>query len=228
MAKPMFTVTVKSEGGAEFQRVLNEKMKYEKRQPFEVGVSAAYFADLDIMRSTKKVPKEEIESNLMGASESFPSVALGAILINWELGKKNKKGLTGEKMAAKLEKSIKYHQNRAGAVPSGWIGGLKQLDFWNKKGDVDFTKRFAPKKPESVKQYGKPKGYALLSNRGAYCEITVGNEFGKGKQDSATVDDVEQRGMDRGLAVATTKTISYINRKIEERLKKEQRINTFN
>jgi len=140
-------LTVKSEGEKEFQRLLNEYAKWTKRQPMEIATAKAYFVGLQAMGATKASRKEQILAKLKAPSTTNPNVELDAILVNFQLGQKEKKGLYGEKMKAAVEKFDKKEQSRTGAARSGYIAPLKTLDFWNKKGDIKFSKRFAPKKP---------------------------------------------------------------------------------
>jgi hypothetical protein len=146
MAKPLFTVNVKTEGDKELQRVLNVYGKWNKRQPQDIATAQSYFLSIDSMKETPPSNKDQILEKLKASSKEYPDVPLDAILINAALGKKNKKGLTGEKMQVAIERFDKKEQNRTGAARSGWFGSLKQLDFWNKKGDISFQKRFAPKR----------------------------------------------------------------------------------
>jgi hypothetical protein len=229
MAQPFIKCSVRAEGREEFNRLQREYAKWNKRQPEETCVAKAYFIDLATQNATKFVPKDQIATNLNAPSEKDPGVPLAPILINWQLGKKGKKGLTGEKMARAVEKSIARHQRGSQAGRSGWLPGQKTLNVAYNKGDVTFNKRFAPKKPQGIKQYGKDKGYAQITRRDGYCSVTVANTFGtEGKQSSATIDKVLQDGLDTGFARENTQTISYLTKKYQAEFDRQRRINTYN
>lgn len=227
MAQPLIRISVRVEGQDEFNRVAKQYAQFNKRQPQEVAVAKAYFIDLGAMGLTKTTTKEQIAANLHAPSSTNPKVELAPILVNWNLAKKGKKGLTGEDMRIAAEKFIRLHQARTQAARSGWIAGAKKLDYYNKQGDVSFSKRFAPKKPQGVRQYGKEKGWAQVVNRVGLCSVTVANEFGKGKQASSTIDGVLQEGLQKAFNRETTSMISYINKKYQEQHDRMNKINTF-
>jgi hypothetical protein len=228
MPQPFIKCAVRAEGQDEFNRLQKQMAQFNKRQPEETCVAKAYFIDLATQNATKFVSKEKIRENLTAPSTEHPEVELAPILINWQLGKKGKKGLTGAKMATAVEKYIKKRERGTQAGRSGWLPGQRTLNAAYNKGDVNFNKRFAPKKPQGIKQYGKDKGYAQITRRDGYCSVTVANTFGtEGKQASPTIDKVLEDGLDTGFARENTQTISFLTKKYQAEFDRQRRINTY-
>jgi hypothetical protein len=214
------TCGVTAEGDKEMSRVLTEYAKWNKRQMREIGVAKAYFISLGATNTTKKANPETIEQKLKASSTKYSGVPLDAILVNYELGKKGKKGLTGARMVAAIQKFDKKEASKVKAVSSAWLPAIKALDFWNKKGDVTFTKKFAPKKAQGLRQFGKEKGYATIINQTGKCIVTIANMFGQGKQNSRTVQGVLEDGLMKAVKKEIASMISYINRKYAEKFQK--------
>ena len=213
-------VNVKAEGQDQFHKVLREYQKWNKRQPMEIATAKAYFISLNAMNTTKKADMTQIEAELRGNSKEYTSTPLAAILINKQLGKKNKKGLTGQKMKEAVEKYIRKATSKIQAVRSGWIAAMKTLNYWQKRGDVSFSKKYAPKKPQGVREIGQPKGYAHVNNAQGFCSVTIANQFGKGKQASKTVQGIEQKGLDKAVRMETNSMLIYIQKKYEQQFNK--------
>lgn len=220
-------ISVRAEGDKEFNRVLTEYAKWNKRQPMEIATAKAYFISLNAMSTTKTADKGKIAEQLSESSKKFAGVPLAAIIVNRNLGNKNKKGLTGQKMTDAITKYIKKAQSKTQFLRSGWIAAAKTLDFWNKRGDVSFSKRFAPKKPQGVRQIGNPKGFAQVNNQTAMCSVTIGNMIGQGKQQSKTVTGILEEGLIKAVKRETQSMISYITKKYQEKFDKMKRQRTF-
>lgn len=217
-------VNVDIEGEREFNRVLTEYRKWATRQPREIAAAKGFFIALRAAKETKVADKEQIRTNLSAGSQKFPKVPLAAVLINRDLGKKGKKGLSGEQMAKAVEKKIKRSQSRTGFVASPWLTAAKKMDYYNQQGDVKFSKRYAPKKPTGRKPIGKAKGDAVISPIGkANATCTISNFAGQGKQNSKTIRPIIMDGLNRGVKVETASMISYITRKHQEQFEKMQR-----
>ena len=105
---------------------------------------------------------------------------------------------------------------------SGWLPAIKKLDYWNRKGDsnsINFSKRFAPKKPQGIKQYGKDKGDvkpALLNTWGSNCRGSIFNFVGQGKQKSRTVNTILQTGLNAAVKDEIRSMRVYSQRKFNE------------
>lgn len=160
----LFNVRV-SDNQKEFDKVFAEYMTWQKKQPSEIINGKLYFVALQAMGQTKTATKDGIRNKLMQPARITKNVPLAAILVNSKLGKAGKKGLTGVKMAKAVDKLVRAQQSRTQFLRSGWIPALKTLDYWNKRNsdNLKFVKRFAPKKPMGVKEYGKPKGYCIYA-----------------------------------------------------------------
>ena len=195
-----FSIDIQNE--REFNKTFTEYMRWQKAQPSQIINSKLYFIALQAMRLTKAADKTNIAAKLMSPSNTNPEVPLVAILINHQLHAKNKKGLTGAAMVQAMEKYVRKAQSKTQFLRSGWIPALKTLDFYNKKDseNLKFTKRYAPKRPEGVKQYGKDKGmakYARLDQNRVYGSIS--NFVGKGKQASPTVVPILMAGLNAAV-----------------------------
>jgi hypothetical protein len=226
MAK-FISFNVEAKGEKEFFAVLNEYAQWNKRQPLEIAVAKAYFIDLNAMSTTKAADKGKITQELESNAKNFSGVPLAAILVNKQLGKKGKKGLTGAKMIAAVQKYIKTATSRTQAARSGWLAGAKTLDFWNRRGDVSFSKRFAPKKPQGVKEYGQPKGNAKISNQSGKAWVSIANQFGKGKQDSRTITPILLEGLQKAIARELASMKDYITKKYQEQFNRMKRTKTI-
>jgi hypothetical protein len=91
------------------------------------------------------------------------------------------------------------------------------LDFWNKRGDIQFIKRFAPKKPDGVKEYGKTKGNIIPARLDmTRVKGTIFNLIGQGKQDTKRVHKLLQDGLDAGVRKEIASMMIYVERKINE------------
>jgi hypothetical protein len=214
-----FTITTKIQGQKEFEQVLNEYKKWNRRQPAEIVAAKLYFVAANATNTTKTADKATIAQKLNEEAREYPDVPLAAILVNKQLKAKGKKGLTGEKMANAVQKFINKQISRVQFLRSGWLPALKSLDFFNKRGDISFTKRFAPKKPSGVKQYGKDKGQAIIPRRDApRVWGRISNFIGRGKQDSPTVTPILQSGLNKAIAMEIRSMKLYITRKYQEQI----------
>jgi hypothetical protein len=208
----------------EFNKTFNEYIKFTKRQPAEIVNGKLYFIALQAMRATKTADKLVIEQKLTAPSRNYPDVSLAAVLVNLNQRKKNKKGLFGQQMVEAVQKLIKKQQSRTQFLRSGWIQALKVLDYWNRKNadNLKFVKRFAPKRPDGVRQYGKPKGsciYARPDRIRTYGVIT--NTVGTGRQATPTVRPILLKGLKAGIIMEMRSMKQYIeNVKFKEAFKK--------
>ena len=208
----------------DFEKTFGEYMQWMKKQPAEIINAKLYFIALQAMRNTKTADKGEIQTNLLSPSKSNPKAPLVAVLINYELSKKNKKGLSGQKMANAITKYIKRKQTHIQFLRSGWLPAIKLLDFWNRRGDISFVRRNAPKKPEGIKQFGKDKGsavYARMDRPKTYGIIM--NAVGQGKQETKTVHPLILEGLIKGIQIETRSMRQYIERKYKEQFSKMNR-----
>ena len=225
-----FNLHIEVNGGKEFMKVLEEYKSWNKKQISEIINSKLYFITLQAMRNTKMADKSNIERKLKHPSRVNENIPLVNILVNKELSRKGKPLLSGSsaRMSIAVEKYIKRAQSKTQFLRSGWLPSLKILNFYNKKGDISFTKRFAPKQPNGIKQYGKDKGSctpARLNNVRAFGKIS--NDVGKGRQDSPTVTKLLLEGLNFGINAEIRSMRTYIERKYKEYHDKFNRRNTI-
>ena len=224
-----FSMGIKINGEKEFKKVLAEYSKWSKKQASEIINAKLYFIALNAMQTTKTADKQKISNDLMAPSNINPEVPLVSILVNKQLKAKGKKGLTGQKMAQAMDKFIKRAMSRTQFLRSGYISILKNLDYWNRKGDISFVKRFAPKKPQGIKQYGKDKG-EVLAARPSNSTRSYGfiwNKVGKDKQASSTVDGILEAGLAKAVRIELQSMNRHIEQKIQAFFKTETNKDTY-
>lgn len=209
----------------DFNRTLNEYRKFNKRQPAEIVNAKLYFVSLNALNATLKTPKPQIATELNATSRTNPKRTLGELIVFKQLHKNKKmpkktKTLVNN-MAKWVEKLIKGRQNRVGFLAAGWIPAIKKLDFWNRRGDLSFTKKFAPKKDSSVKQYGSDKGDVQPAKENRESVIgTIFNFIGQGKQASTTVTKKLQEGLSKAIRREMASMRQYIQQKMEAQHRK--------
>ena len=203
----------------EFNKTFKDYMAWQKKSVAEIINSKLYFVALQAMRLTKTADKNSIRQALEGESKKYPGTPLGALIVNSNLKKKNKKGLYGKKMDAAVQKLIRGRQSRTQFLRSGWIESLRVLDFWNKKNveNLKLTKRYAPKRPPGIKQYGKPKGACIYAKPWlAKTWGQISNQVGQGKQASPTVGPLIYEGLKAGINAEIRSMRMYMDRKYGE------------
>lgn len=197
-----------------FDDVFKDYMYFSKKQPAEIVNAKLYFIALESMNLTKKADGNAIRSQLSKPSHKNPKLTLGQILAYADLKKRGKMPKKSRTLAGKVEKFIKRRIHNIQFLRSGWIPAMKKLDFWNKRGDIRFVKRYAPKKPEGIKTYGKEKGSA---NPAALNESRVRgwieNWIGQGKQASKTVTNILRDGLQKGVNKEIASMRIYIEKK---------------
>lgn len=208
----------------EFNETLKEFLKWNKRQPSEICNAKAYFVALQAMRLTKAKDKVELANELNAPSKKYPTVPLACILVNKRLKSKGLRGLSGKKMADAQQKFVKRAQSHTQFLRSGWLPAIKTLDYYNKRGDISFVRRHAPKKPPGLRQFGKAKGSAVYAkpDRDKTFAI-ISNAVGQGKQDSPTVHPLILEGLKKGIAMENASMRTYIYRKYFEQFDKMKR-----
>jgi len=226
MANDFLNFSLDTSTQKEFDKTFAEYIKWNNRQPAEIVNGKLYFVALNAMRTTKMADRTTIRQKLLAPSRDYPDIPLASVIVNSQLAKKQKKGLYGKKMAEAMEKLIKKQQSRIQFLRSGWIPALKILDFWNKRNidNLRFTRRFAPKRPEGIKQYGREKGTAVFAKQDrtrVWGSIT--NLVGQGKQASPTVQKILAEGLNKAVMAETRSMRIYIDRKFREQFDKMRR-----
>ena len=211
----------------DFNKQFEEYAKWNKRQASSIINQKLYFIALQAMNLTKTTEKSKIANELNAQSEKYPKISLGELLVLRNLrnnGKMPKRSATLTKnMANYVQRLINTRASHTQFLRSGWVGAVKKLDYWNRKDDISsqtFSKRFAPKKPQGLKQLGKLKGDAkpaLESQAGSSnCRGTIFNFIGEGKQDTKTINPILQEGLNKAVNAEIRSMRIYIERKFAE------------
>ena len=210
----MINVTVNTK---EFDKVFKEYMKYSKRDFAEACNQHAYYIARDATLTTKKADKEQIRTELEGSSRDYPSAPLAAILVNAQLGKKGKKGLTGEKMARAVEKYIKKQMSHVNFLRSGWMPAIKRLA-------LVVPKRGGSKIPPGTSKKGRDFGGASPAIDSTFSPLAViwnsvqGSKIHGDK--SAKVRDILEEGAKKAVEMEQASMVKYIVRKQNELIKR--------
>ena len=212
-----------------FDKTFAEYMQFNKRQPAEIVNAKLYFIALNALSTTKNVDGGKIRAEMNQPSKNNPKVTLGELLTIINLKKRNKmpkKSSTYNKnIANNIEKFIKNRISHINFLRSGWLPAIKKLDFWNRKGDINFSKRFAPKKPAGIKQIGKDKGDVFPAKlEQAIARGTIINSVGiSGKAATPTVQPILQAGLDAAIQKEVASMKIYIEKKYQQQHDKMKR-----
>jgi hypothetical protein len=215
-----------------FQATLLDYQNWNKRSMSEIVNQKLYFIALRAMQDTKTTTKQQITEELNQPSDKYPDKTLGEILTLKDLQKRGKMPKRGKTLAKNMANYVQRFINKRAShtqfLRSGWIPAVKKLDYWNKKGDtnsITFSKRFAPKKPAGIKQFGKDKGDvkpAPLNSYGATCRGTIFNFIGQGKQKGNRTQEILQSGLDKAVAEEIHSMKMYMERKWQEEHRRRQ------
>lgn len=214
-------ITLRASGLPELKAALKQYGKFNKRAPSEVVNAKLTFIAKDSTNTTKTADAGTILSKLKGDSEKFPNVPLDAILVNLELGKKGKKGLTGEPMRVAVEKLDKKEISKLQFARSGWYAAIKIMDAARKRGDAPFSNRFSPKQAKGLRQYGRAKGGAQYARPNSVkCSGYIENRVGYGKQASKTINKILLSGLEGGVQMEIKSILAYVEKKYQAELKR--------
>lgn len=231
MAGNGMNVTVDVAGMKEFDKVMLDYMQWSKRQPSEIINAKMYFVALNALQVTKAVNPNHIRMEMHQQSIKHPEMTLGEVLTLKDLmnrGKMPKKGKTLKtNMSKYVTRFIKKRQNSVNFLRAGWLPAIKKLDYWNRKGDITFVKRFSPKLNRAVKQYGKEKGDVVPAKQVERCTGILMNFIGQGKHATQRVSQILLDGAKQALQMEISSMKKYIERKFNEHNAKVQKQNTF-
>ena len=119
----------------QYFNVMNEYMKYSHRSNEEsVNIHAKYVAG-SWYGFIHKSDKDKIHSDLMMPSNKNPNIPIAAILVNMNLGKKGKKGLSGATMTKAVEKFIRIRKSHINYLRSGAALAYKLMKLFVPKTD---------------------------------------------------------------------------------------------
>lgn len=209
----------------QFDRALEEYMKFTKRSVSEVVNAKAWFIARNAVLMTDKTVVSKIDAELNAPSRDYPPAPLAAIIINSRAKAKGMSGLTGSKMKRAIKTMINARHKAVNFLRSGWLPAIRILEQAVKRGDINFSKRYAPKKDSSVKQYGVDKGnarWAKPNYERVYSEIENAVQGGN-KGRNARVHTILTRGLQRAINAEIASMRQYVERKLNPEINKFNR-----
>jgi len=226
----------------EFLKTFDSYLDWNKRAVSDIVNQKLYFVALQAMNFTKKADAAQIKSELMAPSKKYPEKSLGELLVLMQMrrkGKMPKRTKTLNKNMSKyVQRLINARVNHIQFLRSGWLPAVKKLDYWNRKTDtnsISFSRRFAPKKPQGIKQFGRDKGDvkpAILGAWGPNCRGTIMNyAASEGKQVDDTAAPILRAGLKLAVDAEMRSMRNYIERKVREEVQRrasrgEMRLNS--
>lgn len=205
----------------EFDKALNEYMKFQKRSIADVINAKLYYIARNATMTTKATTSTRIDSELKGGSRNYPEAPLAAILINKQLGSAGKKGLTGAKMSKAVEKFIKKRQASRNFIRAGWKNAIVILEKYLKvQGEYNFVRRWMASSPvdkDTMKKKGKFENLGkaipakITSSPRAWGEI---ENSVHGKDPSESLDRVKVEGLQKAINMEVRSMITYLERKL--------------
>jgi len=214
----------------DFNRQFQEYMLWNRRAASETVNQKLYFISLRAMQLTKTGSKAQITDELNQPSLKYPNKTLGEILVLKDLRNRGKLPKRSKTLASNMSNYVQRFINKRAShtqfLRSGWLPAVRKLDYWNRKADTDsitFSKRFAPKKPAGIKQFGVDKGDvkpARPNTVGPTCRGTIYNYVGKGKQHGSKTESILQTGLNLAVAAETRSMQQYVERKMLEKHRK--------
>lgn len=212
----------------EFQEALNEYKKFNKRAPAEVTNAKAYFICLNALKDTKRANADAIRQELNQPSTTNPRISLGHVIVQTQMknnGKMPKKFKTFAKnLGSYINKLINKRISHIGFLASGWLPAIIKLDYWNKRGDIKFSKKYAPKRDGKIKQFGREKGKVIpAKNNDLRAKTECWNQIGEGSQATTTVLGHLRDGLDKAIRKEAASMRDYVMRKYREQHEAMQR-----
>ena len=218
----------------EFDQTMQEYITWNKRAMPDIINQKLYFIALRAMQLTKTGDKTKIKAELQAPAARLKrksNASLAEILTLIDLkkrGKMPKRSKTFQKnFPALVQKFINKRTSRTQFLRSGWLPAIKKLDYWNRKGStesISFSRKFAPKKPPGIKQYGRDKGDvkpAPITAYGQNCRGTIFNFVAtEGKQRTPTASIILQAGLDVAIKEEIKSMRTYMQRKWDEKHRK--------
>lgn len=207
------TVTIDTK---EFDRVFKEYMEYSKRSFAEACNQHAYYIARNATMTTKAANKDDIQKDLEATSKSHPPAPLAAILINAQLGKQGKGGLSGASMASAVTKYIKTAKSHVNFVRAGWIPAIKKLS-------AVVPKKSGGRIPSGTDKPGRTFGDAIPAKTSfspiAWIWNSVHGSIAHGNK-SEKVKKILEEGINKAIAKESESMKKYIEKKQMEEIKK--------
>lgn len=208
----------------QFDKTLKEYMQFTKRSVAEVANAKCWFIARNATNTTKAVDRSKIDAELDAPSRINPEAPLAAILVNKQLRGKGMKGVSGSQMQAAIKKLKAARKRSINFLRSGWLPAVRILEYHLKKGDIQFSKRYAPKLNRQTKQFGREKGaaiYARPERERTFAEIE--NAVYGGKKPSPRVHDLIVEGLQKAITQEVASMKTYIERKLNPEINKFNR-----
>ena len=223
---PTFTV---KEDRDNFDSVFKEYQKWSKRQPADTVNAKLYFISRQAVNLTRKASADAIRAAMAAPSKYYKGLTTAEALALVQR-RKTKKGLPKNRETLKRQLPVWAARvlgnkiNRIGFLASGWLPAIKGLDLANRRGDIAFVRRFAPKIDSKVKQYGKQKGGVTPARVETVARGVIWNDVGNATaQASPRVRRFKEEGLDAGAVAELRSMVVYINRKWGEQFDKMRR-----
>ena len=206
----------------QFNKAMDQYVKFQKRLPADIINGKLYYIARNATMTTKSSDKGKIETELRGHSKEHPTAPLAAILINYQLGKQNKKGLTGEKMARAVEKFISKRKQSVNFVRAGWKNAIQILEtYMRSKGELPFVRRWASMAPVDKETMKKKNTENLGTSIPARIE-RIGSVWGeiqndvhgKNGKDLTLLDTIKTKGLQEAVNKEVRSMQIYLDRKM--------------
>lgn len=208
-----------------FDRALEEYMKFTKRSVSEVVNAKAWFIARNAVLMTDKTHVSKIDAEMKSPSRDYPPAPLAAVIINSRAKAKGMKGLSGNAMKKAVQNMINARHKAVNFLRSGWLPAIRILELAVKRGDINFSKRFAPKKDSSVKQFGVDKGsakWAKPNYERVFSEIENAVEGGN-KGRNGRVHRILTSGLQKAINAEIASMRQYVERKLNPEINKFNR-----
>lgn len=207
----------------EFNKVLEEYVKWQKRTPADIINAKLFFIARNATMTTKASTPGDIEAELKGASKEYPESMLAYVIVNSQLRNAGKAGVGGAAMAKAVEKLIKKRRSSVNFIRSGWKNAILMLeDYMRSKGELTFVRRWqnqAPVNRETMKKknfkyLGKATPARIERSPKVWGEIQ-NDAHGKDTPGSLTrLEQVKQSGLQEAVNKEVRSMIQYIERKL--------------
>lgn len=192
-----------------FDQIFKDYLKFSRRELMDTLNQKAYFIAANATQDTMKVEQERIERELRSPATVNSKAPIAAVLVNLGRGRAKKKGLTGQRMSAAVEKFINARKRSAAYVASTWIGALKAL--------APFVKsRQGKKQDPKTKQRGMAKGGAspVRNANGSVQTASIWSDA-KSKETSTSFNQVLQDGAQNAFDREAVSMLQYISKKLD-------------
>lgn len=199
-----------------FDRALDEYMKFNKRNLSEVINTKLNFIARNATTTTKKVEPSKIDAELDAASRFHPHISVGQAIVNYKLKQSGKKTLHDARLDSAVEKLKKQRHRTVGFLRSGWLPAIRILQKAMRGA------RGVPQMDRSIRIKANSLGTAKVAQPNDKCYGEIENFVQGGKGTSGNVKSI----LIRGLQLAMDKEVRSMQDYIEKKMNPE--IDKFN